>query len=44
MKYTKEASIYWNRPYGWRAGTRYIDPQASAVDVIRYEREEYGDN
>lgn len=44
MKYTKEASIFWNRPYGWRAGTRYVEPGASVVDVIRYEREELGNS
>ncbi len=37
-----EAAIYWNRPYGWRAGTRNIETDTSAVDVIRYEQEEYG--
>src|SRR3989442_9589199 len=42
MERINAASIYWSRPYGWRAGTRYIDPQASAVDVNRYEREEVG--
>ncbi|SRR6266849_579113 len=44
MLYSKEVSVSWNRLYGWRAGTRYIEPGASAVDVIRYEREELGNN
>src|SRR6266568_7195387 len=35
-------SILWNRPYGWRAGARYIDPDASAAAVIRYELAECG--
>lgn len=39
MERRNEASIYWDRPYGWRAGTHYIEPEASAVDVIRYEQE-----
>src|SRR6266446_9691863 len=42
MERRNEASIYWNRPYGWRAGTRYIEPDASAVDVIRYKQEALG--
>jgi len=42
MKQRKEASIFWQRPYGWRSGSRYIESGASAVDVIRYEQEEYG--
>jgi hypothetical protein len=42
MERLKETSIYWQRPYGWRAGSRNIEPGASAVDVIRYEQEEYG--
>jgi hypothetical protein len=42
MKRLKEKSIYWQRPFGWRTGTRYIPPYASAVDVIRYEQEELG--
>jgi hypothetical protein len=41
MERRTETSIYWNRPYGWRAGTRNIEPDASAADVIRFEREEY---
>jgi hypothetical protein len=41
MERMKETSIYWQRPYGWRAGSRNIEPSASAVDVIRYEQEEY---
>ena len=44
MERINKASIYWNRPYGWRAGTRYVEPGASAVDVIRYEREELGNS
>ncbi len=40
MKQGKDTIIYWNRPYGWRAGSRYIEPGASAVDVIRHEQEE----
>ncbi len=36
------AAIYWNRSHGWRAGSRNIEPAASAVDVIRYEQEECG--
>lgn len=31
-------SLWWNRTYGWRVGPRYIDPAASAADVIRYEQ------
>jgi hypothetical protein len=31
--------LYWNRPYGWRAGDSYIESGASAADVVRYERE-----
>ena len=42
MQQRKEASIFWQLPYGWRSGTRYIESGASAVDVIRYEQEEYG--
>jgi hypothetical protein len=42
MKRLKEKSIYWQRPFGWRTGTYYIPPYASAVDVIRYEQEELG--
>ncbi len=42
MQQRKEASIFWQRPYGWRSGSRYIESGASAVDVIRYEQEEYG--
>ncbi len=41
MERSKETSIYWQRPYGWRAGSRNIEPDASAVDVIRYEQEAY---
>jgi hypothetical protein len=41
MQKRKEASIFWHLPYGWRSGTRYIESGASAVDVIRYEQEEY---
>jgi hypothetical protein len=40
MKSLKTPSIYWNRPYGWRAGIAYIDRDATAADVIRFEREE----
>ena len=40
----ERAMIYWNRPYGWRAGTRYIESGASAADVIRYEQEELGND
>jgi hypothetical protein len=28
--------------YGWRAGSRYIHPGASAAAVIRYEQDEHG--
>lgn len=42
MERRNEAAIYWNRPYGWRAGTRYIESGASALAVIRYEQEELG--
>jgi hypothetical protein len=42
MKQGKDTALYWNRPYGWRAGSRNIEPGASAVDVIRYEQEELG--
>lgn len=35
-------TTYWNRPYGWRAGERYVAPGASAIDVIQYETEELG--
>jgi len=41
MERKAETAIYWNRPYGWRAGSRNIESGASAVDVIRYEQEEY---
>jgi len=44
MERSKYTSIYWQRPYGWRAGSRNIEPGASAVDVIRYEQEEYGND
>lgn len=30
--------IIWNRPYGWRAGPRYLDPALTASAVIRYEQ------
>ena len=26
MERLRETSLYWQRPYGWRAGTRYIEP------------------
>ena len=42
MERLRETSLYWQRPYGWRAGTRYIEPGVSAGDVIRYEQEELG--
>src|SRR6266700_3064480 len=42
MKQVKDSLIYWNRPYGWRAGSRNIEPDASAVDVIRHEQKELG--
>lgn len=42
MKQRKDNSVFWQRPYGWRSGSRYIESGASAVDVIRYEQEEYG--
>lgn len=42
MQQRKDNSIFWQRPYGWRSGSRYIESGASAVDVIRYEQEEYG--
>jgi hypothetical protein len=42
MKQGKETAVYWNRPFGWRAGSRNIEPGASAVDVIRHEQEELG--
>lgn len=42
MKQGKDTALYWNRPYGWRAGSRYIEPGASAIDVIRHEREDEG--
>src|SRR5947209_11328916 len=38
----KEQSLFWQRSFGWRAGSRYIAPSASAADVIRYEQEELG--
>ena len=41
MQQKKEASIFWKNSYGWRSGSRYIESGASAVDVIRYEKEEY---
>src|SRR6266852_6484529 len=44
MLYSKEVSVSWKRLYGWRAGTRYMEPGASVVDVIRYEREELGND
>ncbi len=37
-----EAAIYWNLPHGWRAGGRNIERNTSAADVIRFERQEYG--
>jgi hypothetical protein len=40
MKQGKDTAVYWSRPYGWRAGSRNIEPGASAVDVIRHEQEE----
>jgi hypothetical protein len=42
MKSFPDTSIYWSRPYGWRAGSPFIGPQATAADVITFEREEYG--
>lgn len=44
MERRSETSVYWNRSYGWRAGTRYIEAGASAVDVIRYEQEALGNS
>src|SRR6266516_2026430 len=41
MERRAETAIYWNHPYGWRAGSRNIESGASAADVVRYEREEY---
>ena len=41
MERRTETSIHWNNPYGWRAGTRNIEPDATAADVIQFEREEY---
>ncbi len=41
MERLREPSIYWQRPYGWRAGQRYIERGASAADVVRFEREAY---
>src|SRR5216110_22573 len=32
-----KASIWWDLPYGWRAGTRYTEKGAGAADVIHYE-------
>lgn len=42
MQQRKEVLIFWQLPYGWRSGSRYIESGASAVDVIRYEQEELG--
>jgi hypothetical protein len=33
--------IYWNCHYGWRAGSPYVDPQATASDLILFEYYEY---
>jgi hypothetical protein len=44
IKRLKEMSIFWQRPFGWRTGTPYIPPHASAIDVIRYEQEELGND
>ncbi len=41
-KQQKDGTIYWHLPYGWRTGERYIPPEASAADIIRYEQEELG--
>ena len=40
----KKSSIYWNRSYGWRSGSPCIEPGATAADVIRFERNEYGND
>ncbi len=42
MKQEKDTAVYWNRPFGWRAGSRNIEPGTSVVDVIRHEQEEEG--
>lgn len=34
----------WQKPYGWRAGSRYVEPGASAADVIQYEQGELGNS
>src|SRR5438270_356525 len=34
--------LYWQRPYGWRAGEQSIARGASAADVVRFEREVLG--
>lgn len=41
MERINETLIRWNRPYGWRAGSPYVEPDATAADVIRFERDEY---
>src|SRR5438046_3621134 len=40
----REEPLYWQKPYGWRAGTRFIEKGASAADVIRHEQEELGNS
>ena len=42
MRKPKEQLVFWQRSFGWRAGSRYSAPSASAADVIRYEQEELG--
>ncbi len=36
----KDETLFWHLSYGWRTGCRYIPPDASAADVVRYEQEE----
>lgn len=42
MEREKQTAIFWQRPFAWRAGERYVAPGASAASVVRFEREEYG--
>ncbi len=42
MERINEASIRWNRSYGWRSGAPYVEQDATAADVIRFERGEHG--
>src|SRR5437773_1803213 len=39
-----ESTLHWNRSSGWRAGSRYVEPGASAAAVITHEQDELGND